>query len=287
MAFPILSRTDADVYVPDGGSADRALAALTHLAVAAHQDDVEFMALDGILQCFGREDRSFGAVVVTDGAGSPRSGLYAEYPDDRMKEVRRLEQRKAAVLGEYGLCVQLRHGSRAVRETDRAAVVRDLAGLLAEARPEILYVHNPCDKHDTHVAVLARTLEAARSLPDALRPRRMLGCEVWRGLDWMPDGDKVTADVSDHPNLAAALSGVFDSQVCGGKRYDLAMAGRRMANATFFASHGVDQATSLAYFMDLTPLLRDPDLSLSVYAAACIARFADEVGDRIRRMEME
>jgi hypothetical protein len=61
----------------------------------------------------------------------------------------------------------------------------------------------------------------------------VLGCEVWRNLDWLLDEDKQGLPVDDRPNLAAALSGVFDSQISGGKRYDLAVQGRRLANATF------------------------------------------------------
>ena len=49
-------------------------------------------------------------------------------------------------------------------------------------------------------------------------------------------------DVSGRDNLAAAMNGVFDSQIAGGKRYDLATIGRRAANATFFESHATDQA---------------------------------------------
>jgi len=61
---------------------------------------------------------------------------------------------------------------------------------------------------------------------------------VWRDLDWLVDSDKAPFDVSEHENLQAALLGVFDSQIAGGKRYDLASMGRRRANATYFESHG-------------------------------------------------
>ena len=55
---------------------------------------------------------------------------------------------------------------------------------------------------------------------------------------------------------------VFDSQICGGKRYDLATEGRRVANATYAASHGVDTATAFSYAMDLTPLIKDKNLDI-------------------------
>ena len=54
-----LKNPDADVYVPDDVTVAEALARTTHLAVGAHQDDIEFMALHGILQCFNQTDRWF------------------------------------------------------------------------------------------------------------------------------------------------------------------------------------------------------------------------------------
>ena len=69
-------------------------------------------------------------------------------------------------------------------------------------------------------------------------------------------------NVESHENLAAALLGVFDSQICGGKRYDLATMGRRRAHATYFASHGVDESTSLTFAtMHLAPISRSDEKS--------------------------
>ena len=51
---------NASVFVPDGLAPDAALARTTHLGIGAHQDDLEFMALHGILACFQRSDRWFG-----------------------------------------------------------------------------------------------------------------------------------------------------------------------------------------------------------------------------------
>jgi len=82
-----------------------------------------------------------------------------------------------------------------------------------------------------------RAIAALRSVREETRPRAVYGCEVWRDLDWLPDQDKRPLPVSARSNIAAALVGVFDSQVSGGKRYDLATAGRRLAHATYFASH--------------------------------------------------
>jgi len=73
-------------------------------------------------------------------------------------------------------------------------VAADFALIFGVAPLEVVYLHNPADKHDTHVALLLRCLEALRALPAARRPRRVLGCEVWRDLDWLVDADKVALD---------------------------------------------------------------------------------------------
>ena len=96
-------------------------------------------------------------------------------------------------------------------------------------------------------------LAAIRELAPADRPETVYGCEVWRNLDWMPDEDKVALDVGAHESLSMALIGVYDSQVAGGKRYDLATLGRRRANATYFQSHETDTVEQLWFAMDLTP----------------------------------
>jgi len=271
----------AQLFVPDGLPAERALARTTHMAVGAHQDDLEIMAFDGILKCFQREDRWFTGVVVTNGAGSPRDDLYKDYTDEAMRAVRIKEQKKAAVLGEYAAQALLDYPSSAVKDGSNKDPLEDITLLLKMAQPEVVYTHNLADKHDTHVAVTLRVIQAIRTFPEQDRPRSLYGCEVWRDLDWMVDEDKIAFDCSGHQNLQAALLGVFDSQVSGGKRYDLATMGRRRANATYFASHGTDVATGLIYAMDLTPLIQDPSQDIQSYVQAYLNRFTQEVQTRI------
>src|SRR5581483_8254747 len=121
--------------------------------------------------------------------------------------------------------------------------------------------------------VVVSVIRALRELPLAKRPKKVWGCEVWRDLDWLPDAQKVVMDVSGHEHLAAALNGIFDSQIAGGKRYDLATMGRRAANATFFDSHATDKATQLIFGMDLTPLVADESLDIADYACSLIDSF--------------
>lgn len=277
-------KTSSEIYVPDGAPLPEALARTTRLGISAHQDDIEIMAMEGILACFQKPDQWFSCVIVTDGAGSAREGDYAHYTDADMMRVRRAEQKKAAMVGEYGACVLLDYPSREIKDGSNRHPVEDLKQVLETARPEIVYTHNLCDKHDTHVAVALRAIEAIRSLPLEQRPARLLGCEVWRDLDWLPDARKVVFDVSAHENLSAALLGVYDSQIAGGKRYDLATMGRRRANATYFQSHSVDQADSIIFGMDLTPLVTDTSIDPLEYALSHIREFEQDVRARFAKI---
>jgi LmbE family N-acetylglucosaminyl deacetylase len=279
-----LTNLNADVFVPDGTAVSDALARTTHLAIGAHQDDLEFMALHGILECFGRSDRWFTGVTVTTGSGSARSGPYGRFSDDEMVRVRVAEQRKAAAVGEYGCQIQLMFPSAVVKNAREGGPVADLTRILESARPEVVYLHNPADKHDTHVACVLRSLDALRSFPADRGPTTVYGCEIWRGLDWLVDTDKRLLPVDDRPSLADALSGVFDSQIVGGKRYDLALQGRRRANATFLESHEVDVHDLVTYAVDLTPLLVDLTLDVTEFTLEFLRRTEADIRDRIARM---
>jgi len=279
-----LANKNADIFVPDSAVLPGALERTTHLCVGAHQDDQEFMAYHGIEECFGIPDKWFSGVVLTNGAGSARSGIYGNCTDEEMQAVRCREQRKAAVVGEYACQIQLGYASSEIKNVDNPAVVDDLVRIFQAARPDVVYLHNPADKHDTHVAAVLRCLAALRALPEDQRPGKVYGCEIWRSLDWLVDEDKEVLPVDGRMNMAAALSALFDSQISGGKRYDTAIMGRRAANATFFESHETDKTDALSWGIDLKPLVDDPSLSVADYTVTFIERFREDVVKRIERL---
>lgn len=271
----------AKLFVPDGIPAPDALKRITHLGIGAHQDDLEFMAFHGILECYHRQDVWFGGVTCTNGGGSSRIGPYSKFTDAEMMAVRQAEQNTAATVGHYGIMIQLNVPSSAVKSSTDPLVKNDLKAILSATRPQVVYTHNLADKHDTHIGVVVATIQAIRELPADQRPQKVIGSEIWRGLDWMADSQKVVMDVSQHENLAAAVNGVFDSQIAGGKRYDLATLGRRQANATFFESHATDKATHVVFGMDLTPLVTDPSLDIIEFVAGHIQAFESDVRKKL------
>mgnify|MGYP000152990661 FL=1 len=279
-----LNKSTAEYFVFDNATLDKAIERTTHMAVAAHQDDIEIMAYDGIQKCFGKEDLWFTAVVVTNGAGSPRNGIYQKYTDEDMKRIRKMEQKKAAFVGEYGFLAMLDYESAEVKDKHNREPVEDLKQIISMARPKVIYTHNLADKHSTHVAVALKLISALRELPEEIRPEKLYGCEVWGKLDWINDEEKVVFNVSDHPNIAQSLLGVFDSQICGGKRYDKAVLGNRQSNATFLSAYDVDMCSSAIYAMDLTPLIRDENMDIAEYLRGYIDGFAQSVTEKINKM---
>jgi LmbE family N-acetylglucosaminyl deacetylase len=273
----------ARLTIPDGKTVPDAISRTTHLGIGAHQDDLEFMAFHGILACYNKDDRWFGGVTITDGRGSSRAGKFKEWSDEQIAAERIREQEAAAVIGQYSFIAQLGFNSAAVRDAQQTAVRDELRRILESSRPEIVYLHNLADKHDTHVGCALRCIEAIRQLPQADRPKRVYGCEVWRDLDWLVDTEKTPMPISARPELARALNEVFATQIAGGKRYDLAVLGRRTANATFSNAHSTDQESAMQWAMDLTPLAQDDSLNPIAYTVGFIDRLKADVTSRLRK----
>jgi LmbE family N-acetylglucosaminyl deacetylase len=274
------SNNSSDLFIPDGVVTPEAYARCSHLAIGAHEDYLEFMAFHGINSCYGDDGLWFGGVTCTDGGGSSRSGKYADFTNEQMKAVRIDEQRKAAEIGEYSFVNQLGLASSTIKDPEqRGTLVDQLETILLQTQPEVLYTHNPADKHGSHIAVRLAVLEAVRRVPPFSRPKKVYGCEVWRDLDWLSDDDKVALDVSGNTELAEKLNACFDSQIAGGKNYGDAVMGRRKANATFFDSHSIDVIDQLWFAMDLTPLAEDDQLDVKEYVQSKIKRFEDSVLD--------
>lgn len=274
-----------EIYIPDGSTVDTALTRATHLAIGAHQDDLEIMAQHGIEACYKNEDQHFVGMTVTDGGGSPRG---SNTTDEAMQDIRAQEQRTAADIGCYSAMVQTRYPSSAIKEGD-ADVMADLLEVLKRTRPEVIYLHNPADKHHTHVALLSHSIQAIREyvkdIPIDQRPT-VYGCEVWRGLDWLTDSEDKTVLPINNLELAEKLLGAFESQNTD-KHYDAATLGRWVANATYAESHAVNDTIAAIYAMDLAPLMNDCSLTLNEFIKTHLDRMADSILSLAGKCEMD
>ncbi len=125
-----LKNSGAEIFVPDNMPIDKAISRTTHMGIGAHQDDLEIVMYDGILRCFGSDKNWFFGVTVSNGSGSPRDGLYANYTDEEMQKVRKIEQKKAAVVGEYGAVAFLDYPTSEVKDPKNNNPKEDIKELL-------------------------------------------------------------------------------------------------------------------------------------------------------------
>jgi LmbE family N-acetylglucosaminyl deacetylase len=268
-------------FIPDNVSVKLALQRSTHIGIVAHQDDLEILALHGILK--GLKNPCFGGIVLGDGKGSPRGGRFKDLDDQQMAAIRYKEQLKASRLGNYSFVAQLKYPSTTIKTASNAHVIEDeLVSILKNSHPKAIYTHAPTDKHDTHVATLSCVLKALQKLPREKRPSSVLGCEVWRDLDWVPESELVVLDVSGHEALAAGLLGCFESQLVDGKRYDLAAIGRRRAQATFRNSSQTDSMSSAILALELAPFIDTPKNVLT-YIERLHSDFQKDTANRLMR----
>jgi len=272
---------NARTFVPDGKTIEEAISRTTYLGIAAHQDDLEIMCPSAIIECFSRTDKFFTGVVLTNGSGSPRSGRYANFSDGSMRELRIAEQEIAAKIGRYSAVIQLDYPSSEIKKPSSNHVIDDLIKIVSISSPQTIFTHSLFDKHETHVAAALRTISAIRKSCKTFS--KLIGCEVWGSLDWLPDSMKEVLDCSGFDNLLQALISVYDSQIGGGKRYDLAAIGRRLSNATFLESHEVDKISSAVIGIDMSSVVINNQDVLD-FCKTYIDKFYSEISSRINRL---
>lgn len=261
------------IYLPKNRNPNK----VKYLCICAHQDDCEIMAVDGILKGYYSKKYSFALVVSSDGAGSARSGAYKDYTDEMMKKVRIEEQKEASEIGRYNSLYLLNYTSKEIKDNNNSEIVDEYIKIIEELRPEVIYTHSVLDKHQTHLGVAKKVIEAVRRLPKEEQPKLFYGCEVWRGLDWISDSDKVGFNISRNEKLQKKLLNVFKSQIEGGKEYTKASIGRRYQNATYYQSHSVDAYKMISLAIDYRPLLKNKDLSVKEFALSYVDKLKEEI----------
>ena len=270
----------AEIFVPDGAHAVRGLRRTTHLGIGAHQDDLENIAVHGILSCYDNPRRSFSGIVLTDGAGAPRPPKLEKLSEPEYIQLRNQEQKAAARLGLFSAAVLLAYSSPDLKDFQNHHPTRDLQNLIQSASAQVIYTHSPFDRHPTHQAAALRSIRALQALPSEDRPEHFYGVEFWRDLDWLDHPARVTLDCSQHLDLQVALLEVYESQNAV-KDYPRASLGRRIAQAVFAESHQPDQALAQMYAVNLTPLLAEDAPTLQEFAHSLLASFQDQVLDSL------
>ncbi len=252
------------------------------LAISAHQDDIEIMAMDGILRAYGSKKYAFYAAVVGDGANCLKAGKYSEVSDKEMIEARNQEQLRASQIGEYSKLYFLKHAHSEIEQEENESIIKELQKLILEVKPEIVYTHNIFDKNPHHVKITQLVIDAINGLNIDDRPRLLYGCEIFRSLDWLPDKYKITFDLSDNKELQQRLVNVYDTRVEQSRNYTKAVMGRKLANAAFVSSNcATDEDKMYWYGINLTPVIQK-NISLNEYCIKILNDFNRELLTNIK-----
>ncbi|MES2307491.1 MAG: PIG-L family deacetylase [Verrucomicrobiota bacterium] len=264
------------IYIPSGISPEVALARTTHLSIGAHPDDLEFMSLHGISACYEKTDAFFTGVIVTDGAGSVKSGPFAGMTPEQMIETRVEEQKEASRIGKYNALLMLHYPSNIIKSEipfQQKEWIQDIQTLLSLCNPKTIYSHNPFDKHPSHLAVILPLIQLLQSLPSSQKPKKLYACEGWRGLDWTLENDRASLPLVGTDELSEKLNRVFVSQIDAGKNYAEAVRGRKIANATFSDPHSTDPAPQVELALELTDLIHQTSENILPYLETILNRF--------------
>ena len=261
------------VYVPSKQPLKEVYAKSKHLAIVAHADDIEMLALRPITQ----RSQGFFGIVMGDNKGRPLKPEYKKVSLSKVQNIRESEQEKVARLAKYRGVAFLRLKSKDIKNVrKKEQVVKAIYELIKDMPLKEVYTHSLFDNHPTHVAVAEITIAALKKLPLANRPKAVYGMEVWGSLEWLPDRYKVAFDVSGSVAFIKKLLSFYKSQSYKGHRYDEALLARLKANAMFGKTHNFSTKKALVYGLDLLALLKKGSPSCKKYIEGIIEEFLKE-----------
>lgn len=246
----------------------------TYLIVAAHHDDGEFMGSGPIVESFKDENIQIVMVIISDGQGSSRTGKFKDVTNEEMIKIRIKEQQEASEIGHYNKVYFLEHTSKDIKDKNLTSIDDELLKIIEIEKPIKIFTHSIFDKHNTHVCSALHLLNACKRTKHDFK--EVIGLEVWRNLDWLSDKDKIQFDLSSYEETLTKMLNVYESQIEGGKRYDLATLGRWRSNATYYNPHSVDTASLISNGVDMTPLFKGEE-SIDQFITRLTSNFIKEV----------
>ena len=270
--------TQRTFYSPNNFGKTLAHKQTTHLGIVAHPDDLEFMAIHGISECYECPNHWFSGIICTDGRGSIRPKDQKKLTEEEWIALRCEEQIQASKIGDYSYVHLLGFQSQAIATAQSFNLLVDtLKAELIKTRHTYIYTHSPADRHKTHRLVSLAAIQAIRAIHKDLPLTSFWGCEVWGSLEWLSNDDQQILDHSKHLDLAHRLNQCFSSQILGGKNYAEAITGRRIANATLLKPRNKDAFKEVTYAIDLMPLIQKPEQSVELFLQEKIDRFKETI----------
>jgi LmbE family N-acetylglucosaminyl deacetylase len=234
--------------------------------IAPHPDD-DAIGVGGSLLRHRAAGENVFAIYVTDGAGTPTSGgrtreeIVQTRQDEAMRGLGEMD-------GQAGIF--LNYPSKAVRSERVADVVHDLGAIFDLLRPRVIYVTAPYERHSTHVACTLRTVEAIRAV-EGFTPE-LKGYAVWGYL--YGDENLEYVDITAHVDAKRRAIRCHESEVAG-HAYDDGIIGFHRYAAVFQEAHGLQEMAYAELLLDMSRLVREPDLSVGDFARQQVTGFLE------------
>lgn len=218
-----------------------------YLCIAAHQDDIEMIALHGISQCFRNGYRM---------ANKNFHGATLVKPE-KDYERRINEQEVAAVVGRYETIKNFEFDDLLEVRSRHDVVIVAVSRLVLKTRPRFIYTHSPFDIHGAHVGAMFCVVEAIkRAMRNSdWRPEKVYGVELWGSLDWLPEKFKETLILENCKRLSEDLLSSFESQNTD-RDYTGGFFARTKSNGVFSFLKNGERSTPRTFAIDLMPLCK-------------------------------
>ncbi len=236
------------------------------VVISPHPDD-DVIGLGGFIALEAERGRPVWSVVVTDGRGSVRRPGASE--GDLVASRRREAEAGLVAVGAEG-AIFLGLQSAALRGEVPAGPTLDLRRVFEILGPRDVATPSPFERHATHVHATRLALAALREVPGSAPS--LLGYGVWGPI---LGGAVRVIDITAVAELKRRAIRAHASQ-CDYKAWDDGALARNRSDAVFLETHAEETIRFAEVLLDMSPLLRSPDLSLRDFAVDIARRDIEE-----------
>jgi LmbE family N-acetylglucosaminyl deacetylase len=235
------------------------------LVVSPHPDD-DVLGAGGTMALASEKGQSVFAVYVTDGRGSPRKNLRITDEETAARRQQEALSSLRTIGGTGGFF--LRRQSRELTGRDGIEVREEIREILERLRPAEIYLPAPYERHRTHQACTALTIDALRAAGEW--PLKVFGYGLW-GSFW-GGKERVARDVGAVIRRKVEAVAAHASQI-EYKNYHQGILGKNNYEAVFWESHEVQKASFLEIFVEMTEFVKRKDLSIRTFIQEDVAEF--------------
>jgi len=256
------------VAVQEGNSLEEFGGRTGNLVVVSPHPDDDVLGAGGTMALASEKGQNVFAVYVTDGRGSPRKNLRITDEETAARRQQEALSSLRTIGGAGGFF--LRRQSRELAGRNGIEVREEIREILERLRPAEIYLPAPYERHRTHQACTALTIDALRAAGEW--PLKVFGYGLW-GTFW-GGKERVARDVGAVIRRKVEAVAAHASQI-EYKDYHQGILGKNNYEAVFWESHEVQKASFVEVFLNMTEFLPRKDLSVRTFIREDLDQFLE------------